>query len=183
MTAQSLRAMNGGTASIGLRQGTLALAPHDPAWAELRDAEAARIRGALAGAAFEIDHSGSTAVPDLPAKPILDIALRADETCEARIADALVRLGYIDRGIRSGCLFIRLRDGDVRTHNLHLHRPGDPDCLDQIAFRDALRADPDLRDRYAALKRTLVGSLGNAGRSRYADGKADFIREAVGSLR
>jgi GrpB-like predicted nucleotidyltransferase (UPF0157 family) len=166
-------------ASLGLRQATLALAPHDPAWAGAFDAEAARIRAALPDAAFEIDHIGSTAVPGLPAKPILDIAMRAGADDEPRIADGLVALGYIDRGLRSGRLFIRLRDGDVRTHNLHLYRPDDPDCRDQIAFRDALRADPNLRDRYAVLKQDLASRLGNAGRGRYADAKTDFVRTAV----
>ena len=166
-------------ASLGLRQATLALAPHDPAWAGAFDAEAALIRAALPNTAFEIDHIGSTAVPELLAKPILDIAMRASADDEPRIADALVALGYIDRGIRSGRLFIRLRDGEVRTHNLHLYHPDDPDCRNQIAFRNALRADPDLRDRYAALKQDLVRRLGNAGRSRYADSKTDFIRTVV----
>jgi len=166
-------------ASLGLRQATLALAPHDPAWIDAFDAEAARIRAALPDAAFEIDHIGSTAVPGLPAKPILDIAMRAGADDEPRIADALVASGYIDRGHRSGRLFIRLRDGDMRTHNLHLYRPDDPDCRDQIAFRDALRANPGLRDRYAALKQNLVNWLGDAGRARYADEKTDFVRAAV----
>ena len=129
--------------------------------------------------AVEIDHIGSTAVPGLPAKPILDIAVRADAGDEPRIAEALVGLDYIDRGIRSGRLFIRLRDGDVRTHNLHLYRPDDPDCRDQIASRNALRADPDLRQRYAALKRDLVDHLGNAGRGRYADGKTNFVQAVI----
>ena len=166
-------------ASLGLRQATLALAPHDLAWAGAFDAEAARIRAALPDVAFEIDHIGSTAVPGLPAKPILDIAMRAGAGDEPRIAGGLLALGYIDRGHRSGRLFIRLRNSDMRTHNLHLYRPDDSDCRDQIAFRDALRADPDLRDRYAALKQDLVSRLGNAGRGRYADGKTDFVRTAV----
>lgn len=171
--------MTGDPASLGLRQATLALVPHDPAWAASFEAEAARIRAALTDVAFEIDHIGSTAVPGLPAKPILDIAMRAADADEDQVAEALVGIGYIDRGIRSGRLFVRLRDGDVRTHNLHLYRPDDPDCRDQIAFRNALRADPDLCDRYAALKRDLVEHLGDGGRSRYADGKTDFVRTVI----
>jgi GrpB-like predicted nucleotidyltransferase (UPF0157 family) len=166
-------------ASLGLRQATLALAPHHPAWAGTFDAEPARIRAALPNMAFEIDHIGSAAVPGLPAKPILDIAMRAGADDEPRIADRLLALGYIDRGHRSGRLFIRLRDGDARTHNLHLYRADDPDCRNQIALRDALRADPDLRDRYAALKQDLVSRLGDTGRGRYADGKTDFVRTVV----
>lgn len=165
--------------SLGLRQASLALAPHDPAWGDAFDAEAARIRSGLPDVSFEIDHIGSTAVPGLPAKPILDIAIRAAAADEERIAKGLVSIGYIDRGIRSGRLFVRLRDGDVRTHNLHLYEPGDPDCRDQIAFREALRADPTLRDRYAALKNDLVAQLGDAGRGQYADGKTDFVQSVI----
>ena len=54
-----------------------------------------------------------------------------------------------------------------------------PDYRDQIAFRDALREDPSLRDRYAALKQDLVVRLGDAGRGRYADEKTDFVRTAT----
>jgi GrpB-like predicted nucleotidyltransferase (UPF0157 family) len=105
--------------ALGLRQATLSLREHDPRWADLFETEASLISEALAGVTFEIDHIGSTAVRGLQAKPILDIALRSTE--ENRIAAALVELGYVDRGIRSGRLFIRLREGDVRTHNLHLY--------------------------------------------------------------
>lgn len=163
--------------SLGLRQASLV--PHDPAWGDVFDAEAARIRSGLPDVSFEIDHIGSTAVPGLPAKPILDIAMRAAAADEERIARVLVSIGYIDRGIRSGRLFVRLRDGDVRTHNLHLYDPGDLDRRDQIAFRDALRADPDMRERYAALKHRLVDRLGDAGRGRYADGKTDFVQAVI----
>ena len=166
-------------ASLGLRQTKLALAPYDPAWAEAFEREAARIRLALPDTDVEIDHIGSTAVPGLPAKPILDIAMRASARDERRVAEALAGLGYVDRGIRSGRLFIRLHDGDLRTHNLHLYHPGDPDCRDQIAFRDRLRDDEGLRHRYAALKEDLVRQLGDAGRGRYSDGKSDFVKAAI----
>ena len=164
---------------LGLRQGTLALVPYDPEWKAAFAAEATQIREALADIAFEIDHIGSTAVPGLPAKAILDIAMRAKEEDQDRIAAALVALGYIDRGIRSGRLFIRLRNDEVRTHNLHLYDLEDPEYRDQIVFRDALRADPDLRDQYAVLKQDLVKQLGDAGRNRYADAKTSFVRAAI----
>ena len=175
--------MNEEPTSLGLRQATLALTPYDPTWTAVFDMEAARIRAALPDVVFQIDHIGSTAVPGLPAKAILDIAMRAAQPDEDRIADALISLGYVDRGIRSGRLFIRLRDGDIRTHNLHLYRLEEPDYADQIAFRDALRADPDLRDRYAQLKRELVDSLGDEGRRSYTDGKTDFVRAVTQQAR
>lgn len=164
-------------AALGLRQATLSLREHDPRWADLFETEASLISEALAGVTFEIDHIGSTAVPGLQAKPILDIALRSTE--ENRIAAALVEIGYVDRGIRSGRLLIRLREGDVRTHNLHLYHPNDPNCLEQITFRNALRSEPKLRAQYAALKQGLVRNLGDRGRGQYADGKTDFVKSVL----
>jgi GrpB-like predicted nucleotidyltransferase (UPF0157 family) len=175
--------MTGDAASLGLRQTTLRLVPHDAAWAAAFEAEAARIGSALPGVPFLIAHIGSTAVPALPTKPILDIAMRAARSDAERIASTLVELGYVDRGIRSGRLLVRLRDGDLRTHNLHLYGSDDADWDAQLAFRDALRDDPDLRARYAALKRSLVDRLGDAGRSRYADGKTAFVRATIGTRR
>ncbi len=164
---------------LGLRNGTLAVVPHQTGWAAMFEAEVLCIRAVLPEPTREIDHIGSTAVPDLPAKPVLDIALRAPEIEEESIAAALVRMGYIDRGIRSGRLFIRLRDGDIRTHNLHLYGPDDPECLDRIAFRDALRRDPGLRSRHPELKRHPVSHPGDAGRRDDAPAKTAFAKEAI----
>lgn len=163
--------------TLGLRHGTLALAEYDPIWAERFKEEAALISNALDGVNFQIDHIGSTAVPGLSAKAILDIAVQAEE--EAEVASALVGLGYIDRGVRSGRLFIRLREGDIRTHNLHLYRPNDPECLAQIAFRDRLRRNSKLRDAYASLKRKLARDLGNSSRREYTEEKTHFIRSVL----
>lgn len=163
--------------ALGLRQGHLRLVTHESRWADLFETEAALISRALPDTAHEILHIGSTSVPGLPAKPILDIAIRAHD--HSLIAKALTGLGYIDRGMRSGHLFIRLRNRDVRTHNVHLYAPGDQDCVDQIMFRDALRADTKLRDQYAVLKRQLVDDLGDTGRGQYAGRKTDFVKSVL----
>ncbi|MFV1465894.1 MULTISPECIES: GrpB family protein [unclassified Phaeobacter] len=163
--------------ALGLRQASLSLTEYDPRWAELFAKEAALIAQALPDVQFDIDHIGSTSVPGLTAKPILDIAMRS--THEEQIATALAKLGYIDRGTRSGRLFIRLRDGDIRTHNLHLYHPDDADCRDQIAFRDALRGNPKLRHQYEHLKQTLVEELGDQGRGSYAGRKTEFVRAVI----
>ncbi|MEM9434406.1 MAG: GrpB family protein [Pseudomonadota bacterium] len=169
--------MTSDSPALGLRQASLSLVTYDIRWPELFAREAVLISQALPDVPFEIDHIGSTSVPGLAAKPILDIAMRSRH--EDRIAPALVKLGYIDRGLRSGRLFIRLRDGNIRTHNLHLYHSNDTDCLDQIAFRDALRSNQALRDRYAALKQELVEELGDEGRAVYADRKTEFVKTAI----
>ena len=169
------------TPALGLRQATLNLVDYDPRWAELYKAEAALIFRALPGLDFDIAHIGSTAVQGLVAKPILDIAMRSND--EDIIAETLVGLGYIDRGMCSGRLFIRVRDGNIRTHNLHFYRPDDTDFEDQITFRDALRRTPALRDSYACLKHALVKELGDTGRSQYAERKTDFVKAAIDAHR
>lgn len=171
--------MAGKLTPLGLAQGQLLLAPYSGAWADAFADEANRIRAAFPGIALAIDHIGSTAVPDLPAKPILDLAICVDPSDQDQVAAGLSGLGYSDRGIRSGHLFVRSDATGARTHNLHLFLEGDSERSRQIAFRDAIRADPQLRDAYAALKRDLVAKLGNAGRDRYADAKADFITAAI----
>lgn len=173
--------MSDASETIGLRHGELAIVRYDPVWAELFEQECARIHAALPGIELTVDHIGSTAVPGLSAKPILDIAVRVQPIDEHRIAAALVRLGYVDRGIRSGRLFIRLRGTDIRTHNVHLYAPDDTDYRDQLLFRDALREDAALRESYAALKRDLLEQLGGA-RAGYADGKNGFVRTVLASL-
>ncbi len=162
--------------TLGLRQGTLAFTDWSGDWAQAFEAEAALIRSALPGLPFAIEHIGSTAVPGLLAKPVLDIGMTARD--HDAVAAALTTLGYIDRGERSGRLFIRLRDGDVRTHNLHLYRPGSLELADQIAFRDRLRKDPVLRKAYAEEKLRIRTEIG-ARRTGYAEAKTDFIRSAL----
>ncbi|WP_299694160.1 GrpB family protein [uncultured Tateyamaria sp.] len=169
--------MTSGKDILGLKQGTLSLMDHAPQWADLYRREAMEIAQAVAGVPYALEHIGSTSVPGLAAKPILDIAMQARHS--EQVARALVQLGYLDRGERSGRLFIRLRAGDVRTHNLHLYPCGDAAFAEQVAFRDALRADPDLRERYSELKHTLVRALGDGGRADYADRKTQFVTAAL----
>ncbi|MBQ2261386.1 MAG: GrpB family protein [Loktanella sp.] len=162
---------------LGLRDGTLRLLPYQKEWPDLYRQEATRIRQAIASqATVDIHHIGSTSVMGLAAKPILDIALVAKPEDEELVANALVSLGYTDRGERSGRLFI-LEDGkNVRTHNLHLYAPGDQLMNEQIAFRNALRRDPKAREQYVLLKMSLL----DGARKDYAPGKTSFVVSLLG---
>ena len=165
--------MTGGAASLGLRAGDLLLRDHDPAWAPLFRLEERRLSD-LSGKAT-VHHIGSTSVPGLASKPILDLMVVAPRPTSTMVTGALLRAGYDDRGRRGGRgghVFVRMTGG-LRTHCLHLYEDGDPEVADHLDFRDALRADAEMRDRYAAVKRRLIAD--GVPRRDYADGKTAVI--------
>ncbi|MFI6481456.1 GrpB family protein [Nonomuraea sp. NPDC050663] len=165
--------------SVGLERGRVRLAEHDPRWSAAFEDVRAPLAAALGPLAAGIEHVGSTAVPGLPAKPIIDVAvgLTHDADVEAVVA-ALTGLGYLfkgDQGDEGGLLF-ELRSGpDVGVAHVHAVRHGDPQWVAYLAFRDRLRDDATLRDSYAALKRSLAGRF-PSDRLEYTEGKSPFIR-------
>jgi GrpB-like predicted nucleotidyltransferase (UPF0157 family) len=175
-------------APLGLEAGVVRLVASDPAWPALFAAEAARLRGALAGAPgsaadgplpIALEHIGSTAVPGLAAKPVLD--LLAGYPGGAPVAPyvrALEAAGYVHRGEQGipGREFFRR--GTPRAYHLHLAVMGGAFWREHLAFRDALRDDPVLRDAYAALKWALARRHPRD-REAYTEGKTAFVRRAV----
>jgi FAD/FMN-containing dehydrogenase/GrpB-like predicted nucleotidyltransferase (UPF0157 family) len=151
----------------------IVVAESDPRWAAAFAAERDRLAPALGGAAIE--HIGSTAVPDLPAKPIIDIAvaLPEDADVDACVA-ALAELGYerAPEGDFDGRLFLR-RPG----HHLSLTARGSDYWIEHLAFRDALRADDGLRRRYGDLKRALAAEHDDP--EAYTRAKTALVREAL----
>jgi GrpB-like predicted nucleotidyltransferase (UPF0157 family) len=154
------------------------LVPYDPAWPASYESEAARIRGALGPVAVRVEHVGSTAVPELLAKPVIDIQLSVAqfEPLDA-FGAPLSALGYEHRpDDEPGHRFFGLADaGGERVVNLHVCESGGDWERRHLAFRDALRADPDLRARYAAEKRR-VAALHPDDTLAYADAKTPWIR-------
>ena len=166
---------------LGLAPGTVRVVEYDPRWPALFDAEAARLAQALgAGLPLALEHMGSTSVPGLAAKPILDI-LAGYAPGAASVDDyvrALVAAGYTHRGEQGipGREFFRR--GDPRSYHLHLAVRGGAFWTSQLAFRDRLRADPALRDAYAELKRELAARFPRD-REAYIDGKTAFVLEVL----
>jgi GrpB-like predicted nucleotidyltransferase (UPF0157 family) len=148
---------------------------YDRAWADRFAALAARAREALGETLVTIEHVGSTAVPGLAAKPIvdLDVVVR-----RGRLTEGIARLetiGYTpegDGGIPGREAF-KPPSGEPR-HHLYLMEQGAAELERHLAFRDALRADSTLCERYSALKRELASRHGGD-RQRYSDGKTAFI--------
>ncbi|HET9241792.1 MAG TPA: NAD-dependent protein deacylase [Gaiella sp.] len=139
-----------------LRAGPLELAEYDPAWPRLYEEEAARVREALGDAALAVEHMGSTAVPGLGGKPVIDISvgLRRPELSPEQVA-ALERLGYEYLGEFGlpGRLFFRREEDGRRTHHVHAVEHGGERWHSHRAFRDYLRAHPEEAEAYAAEKR------------------------------
>ena len=170
---------------MGERSGSdeaIEVVAYDAGWAAAFAGERTRIAAALAGACEGIEHIGSTAVEGLEAKPIIDlmVGIAADARTQGGAVAALRGLGYERReeGDFPGRLFFRRRspDGQV-THHLSLTVLDGGYWNDQLAFRDALRRDPELRRRYAALKLQLARD--SPDRLSYTRGKTALVREAL----
>ncbi len=167
---------------IGLRRHTVRLVEHDPDWATLFAQEADTIRAHLGGLAAEIEHVGSTAVPGLVAKPILDIAIGVSRDGDVpAVAERLTAAGYVDRGYAGrsgGHLLIREAAPDIRTVHAHVVDVEDSQWSDYRWFRDTLRSDETTRRAYHQLKLGLATAFAND-RGAYTAGKATFIRSVL----
>ena len=155
------------------------LVDHDPHWSTSFEAERRRLLDALPGYFIEIAHIGSTAVPGLRTKPLLDLLAGVPSMDEAFALNGLLdRIGYTTLAAYNEALttrqwFMRQSHGH-RTHHLHAVVHGGPEWSARIGFRDALRADPALRMRYQALKDELARRYAND-REAYTEGKSAFI--------
>ncbi len=169
---------------LGLASKTVRIDSYDDRWPALFWTEATRVSNAILAAglpAVAIEPVGSTAVPGLAAKPILDLAIGRQPEIPARAyVPVLEAAGYVYRG--DGGLPGRefFRRGELRTHHLHLVEIGGWHWQRYLGFRDALRADARLRDAYAILKRTLAAEYPHD-RGAYIDGKTTFIETVVRS--
>ena len=170
---------------LGLRRHTVRLLPHNGAWAERFEEVKAQISSCTVVEAGRIHHVGSTAVPDLVAKPILDVdvALLPTEDIEEFVL-RLEEVGYIDRGEGKdgiGRLLVLESEPDVRTVHVHVTPVEAGWWRQDVALRDALRADPELRSEYANLKSILARRFPNDRRS-YRNAKSSFVEAVLKGL-
>lgn len=156
----------------------------DPAWQDNGERERGALQASLAAwLVLRVEHVGPTAVPGLAAKPILDLqAAVADLGAVPLIAEKLAPVGWhyvppeLDQ--RPWRRFFVKVSGEHRVAHLHVMAAGAVRWDEQLAFRDALRADPGLVDAYAALKRDLAARHATD-RERYSCAKADFVRAVL----
>jgi GrpB-like predicted nucleotidyltransferase (UPF0157 family) len=153
---------------------------YDPAWPAVFEALAAPVRDAVDDLGADVEHVGSTAVPGLAAKPVIDIdvVVRSPDDVPAAI-ERLGALGYVhegDGGVAAREVFL-WPPGSVR-HHLYVVVAGSAPHVDHIRFRDHLRAHPEAAAEYAALKRELAREH-RTDRDAYTDAKAGFVAAAL----
>ncbi len=125
--------------SIGLEQGIVRVVPHSEQWHGLFEEEKARIQAAIGDRVLDIQHVGSTSIPGIVAKPIIDVAIAVRDFDEVRICiEPLVRLGYEYRGEMGIPRRHFFTLGDPRTVHIHMNEITSADWQNQIRFRDAL---------------------------------------------
>ena len=137
----------------GPEGGRVRLSPHRAEWAERFTAERERIAAALGPAAERIEHVGSTSVPGLDAKPIVDILVAVADPADPGVASALEGAGYVLRVDEERHRMFRTPARDV---HVHLWVAGSEDVTRHVAFRDRLRASEPDRRAYSELKHGLA---------------------------
>jgi GrpB-like predicted nucleotidyltransferase (UPF0157 family) len=162
---------------------TIDIVPWDPGWPQRFESERETIARALARwLVADIEHIGSTAVPGLAAKPVIDImapVASLDASLDAVAAAATI--GYLHYPYKPDVMHWFCKPSPAfRTHHLHVVPYRSRLWFERLTFRDALRRDSGLRSEYAALKQRLAAEAGGD-REAYTDGKTSFIERALGN--
>jgi GrpB-like predicted nucleotidyltransferase (UPF0157 family) len=167
---------------LGLSRGSARIVPYDPTRALEYDAEKERLLGAFSSKIIAIEHIGSTAVPGMWAKPIIDMNVAIDSIEDiSEFIEPLSQLGYqymperrfVDR------FFFPKGPESLRTHHLNLVELGSgTGWLNSLLFRDYLRANGAAKDQYEVLKKNLALRHAND-RDKYTTAKSNFIAEIL----
>ena len=165
---------------LGLERESVRVVPYSPEWPRLFEEERGLLESAFGGRALAFEHVGSTSVPGLAAKPVLDLMasvrdLKDVEPCVAPLA----RVGYTykgENGLPGRHYFTK--GSPLRTHHLHVVTHGGDFWREHLLFRDHLRAHPDEARAYARLKTELSRKF-SRDRAAYTEAKAPFIRRVV----
>lgn len=158
------------------------IAEYDPEWPRLFEAEARRLRAALGEVALRVDHVGSTAVPGMAAKPVIDIQISVADIEDRDAFEApLARLGYRHHPVPDEAVypFFHLPEVWPHTHHLHVCQAGSSEERRHLAFRDLLRERPEVARDYERFKSELAARHSAADfetRGAYAEAKTAFIR-------
>ena len=155
---------------------------YDDAWPGLFRRIAEPVQEALGELVVAVEHVGSTAVPGLAAKPVIDIAVVRSPADVPEAIDRLRKLGYVhqgDKGIAGREAF--MWPPHMPRHHLYVVVAGSKPHADHVRFRDYLRTHPDVAHGYATFKKSLAEQHRND-RARYADAKAEFISRVLAAV-
>ena len=185
MTAERERIPAKG-AALGAREEVTGGRPvrvvdYDPRWASMFEEARSEIVGRCGVLLVAVEHIGSTSVPGLAAKPVIDIMAAVESIDDAQaLVDPLAALGfeYVPKNDVAGRRFFRRGPRGAGTHHLHVVEQGSWKWRRQLLFRDHLRAHPDAAADYERLKRELAARHG-PDRGAYTDAKTSFIKSVV----
>ncbi|HVD60182.1 MAG TPA: GrpB family protein [Gemmatimonadaceae bacterium] len=167
--------------SLGLQNGTVVVVPYDPRWAEEYSKAADELYDALEANIIAVHHVGSTAVPGLSAKPILDLLVSVSDLEQSlEIIPQIEALNYEFRPKEDipDRHFLRRKHGGIRTHHLSLAEPTSHYHTVTLAFRDALRENAAMAREYSELKLELARRFPND-RPSYIEGKTAFVERVL----
>ncbi len=172
---------------IGLKRGTVKLVPHNPKWEKLFEKEKQLLKKTFGDTILAIEHIGSTAIPGIPAKPIIDINIGVKSLDVARdMKEEFDRLGYEHRpfvpdktkdDLKWQELYVKGPEAK-RTHYVHVTVFGGDYWKNDLLFRDFLRKNPERAKQYAKLKEQLAEKYADD-RATYTENKEQFINETL----
>ena len=163
--------------------GSITLVDYDPGWPRLFERERSRIRAALGDRVVRLEHCGSTSVPGLAAKPIVDMVLEVpDSSDEAAYVASMEEAGYVLRIREPEWYQHRVFKGPDTDVNLHVFSRGCEEVERMLLFRDRLRADDAERELYERRKRELAARTWRYVQN-YADAKSDVVEAIIARAR
>ncbi len=164
---------------IGLEKGTVRLVAYDPQWKRLFELEKACLQEVLGLTILDIQHMGSTSIPGMLAKPIIDIAIAIADFEEGRACIPLIEgLGYEYKGEFGIPLRHYFVKGDPRTFHVHMSEITSLEWQNTLLFRDYLIQHAEIARGYAELKTRLAAKYPQD-RTAYLDGKTEFVQRVI----
>jgi GrpB-like predicted nucleotidyltransferase (UPF0157 family) len=164
---------------IGLKRGVVKLSPYSQKWEQVFSQEKLQLEAVIGEHVLEIQHIGSTSIPGMIAKPIIDIAIAIHAFKEAfKCVEPLENLEYEYKGefgIPNRHFFVK---GNPRVYHLHMLEIASQEWKNHIYFRDFLIHHPDEAKQYAELKKKLAQQF-STDRDAYTEGKASFIEQIL----
>lgn len=164
---------------LGAKQDSVALTPYHPSWHYRFQIEVIALRRALKSPNLYVEHIGSTAIPNIAAKAILDLLVYSDAKTETSdLADDLAALNYRCISNDSTCKTFIKEKGDVITHHLSFTNPKSKHWQDAIEFRDCMLKDPTLAKHYG-LEKLRLATLFPSSSKDYLSARASFIETVL----